>query len=172
MTLDEISTIPKDRVVTYSRVVVDYRPQKEDPNRVRITADEHLINCPYKLTTRTSYLDTSKIVWNSTISTTGAKYMCMNLKNMYLATPLDRHEFMCMPFNLIPQAFIDAYNLQPKLKNGYIYMCIVQGLYMDYHKLAPLQTNYFANISHLMGTKNYPTLQVCGNIYPGQFNYL
>ena len=26
MTLDEISTIPKDRVVTYARVVVDYRP--------------------------------------------------------------------------------------------------------------------------------------------------
>ena len=38
MTLEEIKNIPADRVVTYARVVVDFRPQKEDPNHVRITA--------------------------------------------------------------------------------------------------------------------------------------
>ena len=38
MDLDEIKNIPKDRVVTYARIVVDYREQKKDPNRVRITA--------------------------------------------------------------------------------------------------------------------------------------
>ena len=37
MTLEEIKSIPADRVVTYARVVVDFRPQKEDPNRVRLT---------------------------------------------------------------------------------------------------------------------------------------
>ena len=36
--LEGIKNIPKDRVVTYARIVVDYRPQKKDPNRVRITA--------------------------------------------------------------------------------------------------------------------------------------
>ena len=36
--LEGIKNIPKDRVVTYARIVVDYRPQKADPNRVRITA--------------------------------------------------------------------------------------------------------------------------------------
>ena len=29
--LDGIKLIPRDRVVTYARIVVDYRPQKEDP---------------------------------------------------------------------------------------------------------------------------------------------
>ena len=33
MNHDEIANIPKDCVVTYARVVVDFRPQKEDPNR-------------------------------------------------------------------------------------------------------------------------------------------
>ena len=33
-----IHNIPHDRVVTYARIVVDYRQQKKDPNRVRITA--------------------------------------------------------------------------------------------------------------------------------------
>jgi hypothetical protein len=32
LTHDQIKTIPRDRTVTYARVVVDFRPQKPDPN--------------------------------------------------------------------------------------------------------------------------------------------
>ena len=35
LTHKEIKNIPKDRVATYARIVVDYRPQKADPNRVK-----------------------------------------------------------------------------------------------------------------------------------------
>ena len=35
-----IKNIPKDRVVTYAIIVVDYRPQKPDPNRARIPQEE------------------------------------------------------------------------------------------------------------------------------------
>ena len=41
--LDGIKRILWDQVVTYARIVVDYRPQKEDPNMVRITAGRNLI---------------------------------------------------------------------------------------------------------------------------------
>ena len=37
MTWNEINQIPADRTVTYARIVVDYRDQKKDPNRARIT---------------------------------------------------------------------------------------------------------------------------------------
>ena len=77
MTHAEIANIPLDRVVTYARIVVDYRPQKEDPNRVRITAGGNLIKYPGELTTRTADLTTAKLLWNSTISTEGARYSCM-----------------------------------------------------------------------------------------------
>jgi hypothetical protein len=46
MTIDEIKQISKDRTVTYARIVVDYRPQKDDPNRVRITVGGNLIDYP------------------------------------------------------------------------------------------------------------------------------
>ena len=92
MNLSEIKDIPKDRVVTYARIVVDYRPQKIDPNRVRVTAGGNLISYPFELTTRTADLTTSKLLWNSTISTKGARYMCADAKKFYLATPLDRYE--------------------------------------------------------------------------------
>lgn len=38
MHLEEIRNIPEDHIVTYACIVVDFRPQKKDPNRVRITA--------------------------------------------------------------------------------------------------------------------------------------
>ena len=129
MDLDKIKTIPKDQVVTYARIVVDYRPQKKDPNRVRITAGGNLINYPFELTTRTADITTSKIMWNSTISTRGARYMCADAGNFYLATPLDRPEYMRIPVELVPQEFIDANNLASKIKNGYVYMKIIRGIY-------------------------------------------
>jgi hypothetical protein len=91
---NEIPNIPGDRTVTYARIVVDHRPQKPDPNRVRITAGGNLIDYPGKLTTRTADLTSSKIIWNSVLSTRNAKYMCVDIKNFYLCSPLDRYEYM------------------------------------------------------------------------------
>ena len=96
MTHEEIKCIPGDRTVTYARIVVDFRPQKTDPNRVRITVCGNLIDYPYELTTRTADLTTSKVMWNSVISTPGAKYACADVKNFYLMTPLDRFKYMRM----------------------------------------------------------------------------
>ena len=126
---DAIRNIPKDRTVTYARIVVDYRPQKADPNRVRITAGGNLIEYPDELTTRTADLITTKIMWNSVISTPGAKYKCIDIKNIYLATPMDRFEYMRIPIDLIPEEFIKKYNLLPLVKNGYVYTQIERGMY-------------------------------------------
>ena len=92
MELEEIKNIPKDRdrVISCARIVVDYIPQKEDPNRVRITASGNLIQYPGELTTRTSDVRTSKTMWNSIISTRGARYMVADAGNIYLATSMER----------------------------------------------------------------------------------
>ena len=62
--LEGIKNTPPDRVITYTRIVVDYRAQKKDPNRVQITAGGNLLKGMYEgeLTTRTSNLTTSKIM--------------------------------------------------------------------------------------------------------------
>ena len=44
--------------------------------------------------TRTADLTTSKILWNSIISTINAKYMCVDIKQFYLCTLLDKLEYM------------------------------------------------------------------------------
>ncbi len=47
---DEIRCIPKDRVITYARIVIDHRPQKDNPNRVRITVGGNLIDYCWRKT--------------------------------------------------------------------------------------------------------------------------
>ncbi len=80
MTHTDIAKIPKLQTVTYARVVVNFRTQKADPHCIRITKGGNLINYPGKLSTRTADLTTSKLMWNSVLSTRGAKYMCLDIK--------------------------------------------------------------------------------------------
>jgi hypothetical protein len=59
---DDIRQIPKNRTITYARVVIDHQPQKEDPHRVRITVGGNLINYPFELTTCTTDMVSSKLL--------------------------------------------------------------------------------------------------------------
>ena len=102
----------------------------------------NLIEYPYELTTRTADVTTSKVMWNSIISTPNARYAYADVKNFYLNTPLDRYEYMRMPIKLIPQEFIDMYNLTAKVKNGYVYIEIQKGMHGGYHKREFWPTNY------------------------------
>eukprot|EP00804_Cyclotella_cryptica_P022286 CCRYP_018107-RA/>CCRYP_018107-RA protein AED:0.34 eAED:0.44 QI:0/0/0/1/0/0/3/0/606 len=112
MTHSQVRDIPRDRTVTYGHVVVGYRPQKDDPNRVRITAGGNLIkDYPRELTTRTADLTTSKILWNSVLSTKGAKFMGLDLKSFYLTAMLDRPEYMKMPLALLGRQQRDQHHL-------------------------------------------------------------
>ena len=110
-------------------MVVDYRPQKPDPNQVRITVGGNLIKYPGDLTTRTADLTTSKITWNSVLSTKNAKYMCIDIKN-YLFTPLDRFEYMRIPLSMFPYHVAQKYQLRGKEKNGFIYVEIRKVIYV------------------------------------------
>ncbi len=114
----EILSIPKDRTVTYGRIVIDHRPQKVDPNCVRIAVGRNLIKYPFELTTCTADMLLSKIMWNSIISTPDAQFAGANIKNVYLKTPLDRYEYMRMPLDLFPDDIVNHYNLRRKAKNN------------------------------------------------------
>ncbi len=120
LTHTEIRCIPKDQTVMYAQIVINYHPQKDDPNQVWITVGGNLINYIYELTTHTANMVSAKIMWNSFISTPGAKISGADIKNMYLKTPLDQYEYMQMPLKLFPDDIIDRYNLREKALNGYV----------------------------------------------------
>ena len=123
--------IPQDRRkdITYPRIVVDYRPQKEKPNRTRITVGGNRINYPFPVTTQTAELCTHKLLVNSVVSTKNAKYMTADIGNFYLGTPMERKEYMFMQLNLIPQEMQLQYNLKQLEKDGKVYVEIHKGMY-------------------------------------------
>jgi hypothetical protein len=81
--------VPKGKIITYGRFVVDIRPKKAKTHRVRLTVGGNLIQYPGDVSKRSADLTTSKCLWNSTISTEGAKYMCLDVKNFYFRTPME-----------------------------------------------------------------------------------
>ena len=75
-------------MVTYSRILVDVQPQKEDPNRVRLAVGGNRIEYTGKLRTKTADFITFKIHINSVISTLGAGYFGWYIGSYYSETPM------------------------------------------------------------------------------------
>ena len=88
--------IPSDRWrnITYGRIVMNLQPEKEYPYRVRLTVGGDRINFPGDCGTPTADILAVKLLLNSVISTRGARFMTIDIKNFYLNTPMDRPEFM------------------------------------------------------------------------------
>lgn len=73
--------MPQGRKATYGRIVVDYRPQKADPNRTRLTVGGDRVEYPHDVSTPTADMVTAKLLFNSVISTEGAKFLTVDIKN-------------------------------------------------------------------------------------------
>ena len=123
--------IPDDRKkdVTYLRIVSTDRPQKAQPRRVRWTCGGDRINYPHDVSTKTADITTAKILFNSTVSTPGAKFCCFDIKDFYLNNDMPRDEFMRIPVSVIPERIMQQYNLYPLVRNGFVYVRISKGMY-------------------------------------------
>eukprot|EP00804_Cyclotella_cryptica_P029607 CCRYP_017301-RA/>CCRYP_017301-RA protein AED:0.20 eAED:0.20 QI:0/0/0/1/0.2/0.16/6/0/602 len=106
--------VPPDRRrdVTYGRICANFRPEKDDPHRVRLTVGGNRIHFPGDCGTPTADMLTTKILLNSIISTQGARFMTIDIKDFYLNTPMARPEFMRLKLADIPEEFIILYNRQ------------------------------------------------------------
>jgi hypothetical protein len=100
-----------EKTVTYSLFVVDVRPNKEEVNRLRLTVGRNLIKYDGNVSTSSVDLITSKCY--SVISTAGAKYMCLDVKKVYLGTRKEAFEYVRIPIKLIPLEIITQYALLP-----------------------------------------------------------
>ena len=78
----------KNREATYATFVSDIRPQKKETHRTRLTVGGNLINYPGNVSTEAADLTTTKILFNSVISTHQAKFMGIDIKNFYLEIPI------------------------------------------------------------------------------------
>ena len=124
-----VNKVPRNKRPTYARFVCSFRPQKLEPYRTRITVGGNLIDYPGNLSMKVADMTTFKILVNSTLSTPGAKWLGLDVKNYYLGTPMDNYKYMFIPINQIPQEIIDHYNLHNIVHKGKVYVEIRRGMY-------------------------------------------
>ena len=88
--------IPIHKKVTYASMVCNYRPLKEEKYRVRITVGGDRLPYHDDAGSPAADLLETKILINSTISDAkkGARFMCLDIKDHFLATPMDQPEYM------------------------------------------------------------------------------
>jgi hypothetical protein len=88
--LINLTNIPKDRKITYGKIVCDYKPHKKEKECVRLTVGGDRLDYYGDAATSTADITTFKILIDSTLSTEDSTMMMMDIKNYYLGTPLSR----------------------------------------------------------------------------------
>ena len=89
-----------------------------------------LLDFTWNLSAPTASLTTVKCVFNSVVSTPGARFLLAYIKKNDSNSILPDPEFMRIPLKIIPQEIIDAYNLTALVDDqGWIYMHIDKGMY-------------------------------------------
>jgi hypothetical protein len=126
--------IPEGRKATYLKLVADDTPHKTVPGRIRGVVGGDRVEYPGKTATKGSDMVTFKCLLNSTISTRGARFMNLDIKNFYLGTHMGRFEYMKIKYSLIPDTIKEQYGLDKlvvydKKGQGFIYVEIRKGMY-------------------------------------------
>jgi hypothetical protein len=125
----KLTNIPTDRKITYGKIVCDYKPQKKEKERVRLTVGGDRLDYSGDVATSTSDITTFKIIINRTLSTEDATMIMMDIKNYYLGTPLPRFEYMKMLLSRFPEEIVQKYNLNDLAVDGWVYIEIRKGMY-------------------------------------------
>ncbi len=71
---------------------------------------------------RMADLDTTKLHWNSVISTKDARYMCLDIKNFSLTAALEYYEYMKIPLTLFPAWIVEQYDLNKHALHGFVHL--------------------------------------------------
>jgi hypothetical protein len=125
----KLTSIPKDRNITYGKIVCDCKPHKKEKKRVRLTVGGDRLDYSGNVATSTADIATFKILSNSTLSTEEAVMMMMDIKNYYLGNPLPRFEYMKMLLSRFPEEIVQKYNLNALAVDGWVYIEIRKGMY-------------------------------------------
>jgi len=86
--------IPKNKKPVYMKINCNYRLEKQDPYRIRITVGGNQIIFKEDKSSPTCDIVTIKMHWNSVNSTPNAKYATLDVKDFYLQNDLEEYEYM------------------------------------------------------------------------------
>ena len=86
------------------------------------------LDFPVTTTTHCDGLTPKKCLLNSTISTPGARFMTLDIKDFYYGTAMARYEYMKLALACIPDEIIEQYSLCTLSSDGWVYLEIRKGM--------------------------------------------
>ena len=142
--------VPSGRDVTYATFVCDVRPLKKETHRVRITVGGDRLTCSDDTGSPAANLLETKLLVNSTISDAkhGAKFLSADITNYFLASPMNRTEYMRVRLKYFPVDIRTRYNLDAITKDGYVYIAIEKGMYGLKNAAILAYENLTTNLGH------------------------
>jgi hypothetical protein len=117
------------RKIPYGKLVCDFKPNKKEKHRVRLTVGGDILDYSGDTATSTADITTFKILINSTLSTQEAKMMMMDIINYYLGTPLPTYEYMWISMSIFPLDIIENNDLTHLAVKGWVYLEICKEMY-------------------------------------------
>ena len=109
-------------------MVASITPTKAKVNRVRVTVGGDRLDFPGATTTHCASITTTNCLLNSTISTPGARFMTLDIKDSYYGTAMARYKCMKLALVYIPDKIIDQYSLCTLSSDGWVYLEIRKGM--------------------------------------------
>ena len=161
------TNLPHDAKITYASFVCDIRPLKKETHRVRMVVGGDKLTYHEDTGSPAASLLETKIMLNSVITDAkkGAKLVTCDLKDFFLATPMDTPEFMKIPIKVIPPDIQQQYQIATLQHNESVYIKIQKGMYglkqaaiLAYNKLvAHLEKYGYRPIKHIVGLWEHKT---------------
>jgi Reverse transcriptase (RNA-dependent DNA polymerase) len=141
-----IKEIPAGIKPTYMRIVSAFRPEKEDPCRIRWTIGGDRIFTG-EVSTKAANITTVKMHFNSVLSTPNARHCCCDVKDFYLNTSLDPKDYayMRIPTKVIPKEIMDELNLWELVHNDAVYVVVSKGIVVSKGMYGLKQAGRIAN---------------------------
>ena len=96
------------------------RPTKAKVNRVRVTVGGDRLELLGATTTHCTSLMTTQCLLNSTISTPGARFITLEIKEFYYGTAMARYEYMKLALVCIPDEITEQYSLRTLSSNSWV----------------------------------------------------
>ena len=111
-----------------------YDGKKDEVNRPRLAVGGHRINFEGECSTQAANLLIVELLFDCMVSTPGAIFLGLDLKDLYLNTLMDRREYLKVKLAIFPDNVIAHYNLKGKVtKDGFLLCKNCKGMYVLLH---------------------------------------
>ena len=95
----------------YDNPVCEYHSRKDDTYRISLTISGDNIPYPSDSGYPAATLLEAKIIFNSVISTPGSQFICADIKDYFLFSPMEWFKYIKIPFRWITEEIRTQYNL-------------------------------------------------------------